>query len=625
MAAAARREKFATRMLALLLAVAVVVATAAVGPSPAMAQSSREAAPWTLRDLFAPRKGRRIEPPARVDRAQKLRPKLRTVKIPEKSRKVAKPPVLAVEKSLDANVVLVVGDFMSGGLAEGLDAAFVENANMKIVDRSSGSSGFVRDDFYNWPLRINELIEYEKPAAVVVMIGANDRQLMRVGQQREQPLNEKWIAEYKERATRLARTVTNARIPLIWVGVPAFKSPKMTSDVVAFNDIYRAATQAAGGTYVDIWDAFVDENGAFAILGPDINGQPVRLRSNDGINFTMPGKRKMAFYIEKPLVKLLGDKASGRVAAAPIGLADPALAPVDVSLIDRTVPVSLADPVLDGGSDLLGFDLTKKFDARSPGEKMVVRGIGPAALSGRADDFKWPAPPPVAIALAPPLPVPMPAAVLPVAFPADAGGLRLDPDRAIRPPSGVWPPVEIDEPELPPSDPAGLTPASVVAPPDEMEPSAQPLEGVAPFAGESPADQGQVAPEPVASVPPDDSAVAKPTPAMLPPVADLPARDAQPTPGDIPPAAEAPAAEPVQPQPSAALAAPEIPPAAVVEGQPSAPPPQAAPAIAPSAAETPVVRVSPSRNGQPPELEAAAPRRDVPIVPDLPESSIIRR
>ena len=73
----------------------------------------------------------------------------------------------------------------------------------------------------------------------------------------------------------------------------------MNSDMLAFNDIYRRVGGERGGEFVDVWDGFVDENGAFVSTGPDINGQPVRLRSNDGINFTKAGKRKLAFYARK--------------------------------------------------------------------------------------------------------------------------------------------------------------------------------------------------------------------------------------------------------------------------------------------------------------------------------------
>ena len=145
-----------------------------------------------------------------------------------------------VEKAPDARTVLVVGDFMAAGLAEGLDTAFAENAGIRIVVRANGSSGFVRDDFYNWPEQIKSLIETEKPAAVVVMLGSNDRQQMKVGDVREQPRSENWTKEYERRTDALGKAIARAKVPFLWVGMPAFRVPKMTSDMLAFNDIYHS-------------------------------------------------------------------------------------------------------------------------------------------------------------------------------------------------------------------------------------------------------------------------------------------------------------------------------------------------------------------------------------------------
>src|SRR5690606_10520623 len=54
------------------------------------------------------------------------------------------------EKLENARVVLVIGDFTAGGLAEGLTEAFAEAPGVKIVQRANGSSGLVRDDYYDW-------------------------------------------------------------------------------------------------------------------------------------------------------------------------------------------------------------------------------------------------------------------------------------------------------------------------------------------------------------------------------------------------------------------------------------------------------------------------------------------
>ena len=75
----------------------------------------------------------------------------------------------------------------------------------------------------------------------------------------------------------------------------------------------------------------------------------------------------------------------------------PAMAPgaavpeaVDIGSIKRTEPISLRDPALDGGAELLGQVVETKSDARSPGERLAIEGIAPEALPGRADDFSWP-------------------------------------------------------------------------------------------------------------------------------------------------------------------------------------------------------------------------------------------
>ena len=288
------------------------------------------------------------------------------------------PPPEVVEKDANARTVLVVGDFLAGGLAEGLDAAYAEIPTVRIVERSNGSSGFVREDYYDWNGEIDAILKEVKPAAVVVMIGANDRQQLSINGQSERPETEAWRKEYAARVQAFANKIKAARIPLVWTGVLPFKSQSMSADMLAFNDIYSKAAEAAGGSFVDIWEGFVDENGAFTSVGPDMNGQPVRLRGSDGINLTSAGKRKIAFYVEKPLAKILGTAVSpgkgpdGEDAAPAVAVGEP----VDLR---RTQPISLSGPDLDGGAELLG-------GANAPA-RTGSRKTEPSTQAGRADDF----------------------------------------------------------------------------------------------------------------------------------------------------------------------------------------------------------------------------------------------
>ncbi|PRD42790.1 DUF459 domain-containing protein [Phyllobacterium phragmitis] len=303
----------------------------------------------------------------------------------------AAPP--SVEKSPDAKNVVVVGDFIGGGLVEGLEEALAQNPDVRVANRINGSSGFVRTDHYDWPANIKGILDEEKPAVIVVMIGANDRQPITIDGMSYAPRSPEWTAEYTKRIDHFVNTIKTAGYPLVWVGQPPFKPRGMSQDILAFNEIYRNAAEKAGGSFADVWDGFVDEAGNFALSGFDINGQTARLRANDGINITRAGKRKLAFYAEKPLRQLLGGAMSPD--AAPKAGDLPQQAPAETAKpparIDRVAPVSLNDLDLDGGNELLGANLGKTPAAiKSARDLLVIDGVVAKPQPGRADDFTWP-------------------------------------------------------------------------------------------------------------------------------------------------------------------------------------------------------------------------------------------
>ncbi|WP_157016332.1 SGNH/GDSL hydrolase family protein [Mesorhizobium xinjiangense] len=378
------RGRIPAGRLAGVLALAALALMALMPTQQAVAQER----PRTLLEFLFP--GMRAEP--RRERQRTVAPRRRsTTTRPVRRTRPARqqpaaPPTPVVEKAADARKILVVGDFMGAGLAEGLAEAAAENPNLIIVERTKGSSGLVRDDYYDWLTELPPILEEESPAVAVMMIGSNDRQAMRVAGRSEPVRSEDWTSEYERRANGVAAIMEDAGMPFVWVGQPAFRPGKMSSDMIAFNDILRQAAEAHGGAFVDIWDGFVDEQGAFAANGPDINGQPVRLRAGDGINLTRAGKRKIAFYAERPLERILGIAISGSPSETPEAAVP--VAPEDISSIDRTPPISLVNPSYSDDVELLGAGRPDKHDeARTAAEKLVIEGIAPESRPGRVDDY----------------------------------------------------------------------------------------------------------------------------------------------------------------------------------------------------------------------------------------------
>ena len=364
--------------LVLLPAVALVV----IDSTPAAAQQQ----PRQGRTLFDLLFGNRNEEPDVQVRPRNTRPRPRATQ-GAGAAAVPQAPA-AVEKAENAQTVLVVGDFMADGMSEGLIEAFAQAPNVEIVSKVSGSSGFVRDDHFNWPVEIAAAIAEAKPVAVIVMLGSNDRQQMSVNGTRERVRTEAWTKEYQARVLKLAEAIRRTGVQQFWVGLPSFKQASANEDLLAFNDIYRTTAEQVGGEFVDIWDGFIDETGAFASFGPDMNGQRVRLRNSDGLTLTRAGKRKLAFYLERPLERVIGSSNPLPGAAQPLSPgAEPMPPTFDPSKIDRTPPMALNDPALDGGNALMGATVaTRPVPVGVQIEKLVGEGIAPAARSGRADD-----------------------------------------------------------------------------------------------------------------------------------------------------------------------------------------------------------------------------------------------
>jgi uncharacterized protein len=300
----------------------------------------------------------------------------------------ATPPAPA--KIDNAKKILVIGDFFANALGDGLEEAFRDAPGTRIETRSNGSSGLVRDDYFDWRKQLPKILDEVKPAIVVVDLGTNDRQQMTATGGEHRFPSDLWFKEYEKRVDALAKAVSMRKIPLIWVGLPPVKSPGMSADLVKFNTIYRQAAEQAGGEFIDIWDGFVDENGAFVLTGSDVNGQQARLRGPDGISMTDAGKRKMAFYLEKTARKYLGDMASpGLVRLDATSLPELTAPQPPKDNPDSTPPMKITDPALDGGTLLMGGKEKPATNKKpSPRDLLVSTGLMPEAPAGRLDDYK---------------------------------------------------------------------------------------------------------------------------------------------------------------------------------------------------------------------------------------------
>src|ERR1700730_12834776 len=201
---------------------------------------------------------------------------------------------------------------------------------------------------------------------------------------------ERWVELYTKKIEEMIGVLKSKGVPVLWVGLPAVRGPKATTDMLFLDALYRDVAGKAGITYVDVWDGFVDEAGRFLQQGPDFEGQIRRLRSYDGVYFTRPGARKLAHYVEREITRLLASRS------APIALPTEPATPDANAKPGQPAPRPLAGPIVPlvassvGTDQLLGGPGARPAAVDALAARTLVKGEPLAPPAGRADDFVWP-------------------------------------------------------------------------------------------------------------------------------------------------------------------------------------------------------------------------------------------
>ena len=152
----------------IVLAVAVALLVGIVGPASAQffnfgGPPQQRGGGWFGGDLFAPFQQPAPKRVIREDFSKAPAPEKRD-NVPERN-------------------VLVLGDAMADWLAYGLEDAYAEQPDMGVIRRHKTVSGLIRyqpkGDPADWPAAAKGILATEKPDAIVVMLGLNDRVSMR--------------------------------------------------------------------------------------------------------------------------------------------------------------------------------------------------------------------------------------------------------------------------------------------------------------------------------------------------------------------------------------------------------------------------------------------------------------
>lgn len=395
-------HRWATRLAAgliagLIMASALAVMPAASQPDPRYQQRQpssrqlppRQAAPGEVIYLAPPVRGQRPPPSVRVppvpqtgfripflDRlfggsGQVLTPQQQpsgaTVAAPsaQPERTAVQPPRPKVEPKY---FVAVAGDELAEALAGGLEEALSDRPDIAVIRSVTAGKGIIGRD----PSMAQSLREFigsrKKVDAVIVATGLGDQAPLSEGKAEHAFRTTRWNQIFAMRVDEVLIALTERRLPVVWLGLPPVADEERAGGNAHINEILRQRLIGFGASFHDVWAGFVDDEEAFAAVGPSLDGRNVRLRLADGVGFTRSGARKYAHYAEIEIRRLFPLGKGGEDAGVIAKASDPSIHVITAA--PRTA-----------GATLLSADLPAIPRGRGSGD-------GPAP-TGRADDFRW--------------------------------------------------------------------------------------------------------------------------------------------------------------------------------------------------------------------------------------------
>ncbi len=204
--------------------------------------------------------------------------------------------VAVAVQALGTCKLLLVGDSLGNNLGYGMIGQLTGYKNLKFALRAKASTGLSNSWFYNWETNLKTYLRTEKPNIVVVFLGANDRQNMRVSGQILTYGTAKWVSAYAASVSRMTKMATDAGAYVLWVGLPICKPYNYNKGMELISGIDASTIRHnAGARFIALHELTSDAKGNYTQYQV-VNGSRQKTRGDDGIHFTANGQSVIGSY-----------------------------------------------------------------------------------------------------------------------------------------------------------------------------------------------------------------------------------------------------------------------------------------------------------------------------------------
>lgn len=227
----------------------------------------------------------------------------------ERSRALALQAQQRAEEQRRANYLMIAapskvfmaGDSLMQGIAPHLLRTLKTQYGIEGVDLSKQSTGLSYPNAFNWPETISRTILKDPGIRLlVIMLGPNDPWDM------PDPANRggkflrfktpEWETVYRQRIAGIIQSNAAHGVGTLWVGAPGMKATKLDGQMLWLMQIVQDEVEKQGAVFVDTRHLLPGDNVGYSdsIL---LDGKNTKMRSGDGIHFSVAGQKYLARQI----------------------------------------------------------------------------------------------------------------------------------------------------------------------------------------------------------------------------------------------------------------------------------------------------------------------------------------